>query len=222
MSEPQVEFLLPGTWRYVPLADPVASKRVIARMTEEAVGRSDERATLRAEVRAQYATAADRARKAGGEAMWICSEITDGVPLPCSITAYRPPLATRRTESIDDQRAALHELLGSPADGVLEADLASGDRPAVRRAELIRGPSGDGPDAPEIETLECDYWIIQPDGRELFLLSFACGLVPLADQLTQLFDLIVTTLRWTGERTTDSPEQPTPEPAEEPVAANAG
>ncbi|MCU1480532.1 MAG: hypothetical protein JWQ19_1318, partial [Subtercola sp.] len=48
---------------------------------------------------------------------------------------------------------------------------------------------------PEVTTVEVDYWIAAPHGRVL-LLSFACGMPLLRDQLVELFDLIVSTLRW--------------------------
>lgn len=135
MSAPDVEFVLPGTWRYVPVADAIASKRVVARVTEQAVGRTDDRAKLRADIRSRFTVAADRARDAGGEAMWICDEIMTGVPLPASIVLYRPPLVTRSAATVDERRVALHDLIGPAHAEEAEADLVSGGSPlfAARR-----------------------------------------------------------------------------------------
>ncbi|MCU1474137.1 hypothetical protein [Amnibacterium sp.] len=199
MKNPDIEFVLPGSWRFVPVADESAAKRAIGRITEQTVGRADERARLRADIRARFTAAADRARGAGGEAMWICDEITPGVPLPASIVLYRPALTVRHEESAEHRRTALHELLAEPRSDVAESDLVSGGQPAVRRAETVSGPATDEPNAPVVETVECDYWIVQPDGRGVLLLVFACGMPLLRDKLIELFDLIVTTLRWRDE-----------------------
>jgi hypothetical protein len=196
VKNPDIEFVLPGSWRFVPVADEPAAKRAIGRITEQTVGRADERARLRADIRARFTAAADRARGAGGEAMWICDEITPGVPLPASIVLYRPALMVRHEESAEQRRAALHELLAEPRSDVAESDLVCGGQPAVRRAEMVSGPATDEPDAPIAETIECDYWIVQPDGRGVVLLVFACGMPLLRDKLVELFDLIVATSRW--------------------------
>lgn len=195
MKNPDIEFALPGSWKFVAIADEAAAKRTIATIAEQTVGRADERAKLRAEVRAQFTNAADRARKAGGEAMWICDEVAPGIPLPASITLYRPALGIRSTESGDDRIAALHELLGPATDGVTEADLVAAGQPAVRWAEITSGPASDEPDAPNIETVQSTYWVLQPDSQQVLLLVFACGMPTLKDQLVELFDLIVTTMK---------------------------
>jgi hypothetical protein len=204
VKNPDIEFVLPGSWQLLPVADEAAAKRAIGRVAEQAVGRADDRARLRAELRAGFTAAADRARTAGGEAMWICAEIAPGVPFPASIVLYRPPLAIRHEDSLDRRRSALHELVGEPRGDVVESDLILGGQPAVRRAETVSGPATEEPDAPTVETVECDYWIAQPDGRGVLLLVFACGMPLLKDKLVELFDLIVSTLRW-SERTEPVP-----------------
>ena len=210
MKKPNVEFVLPGTWRFVPVANETDAKRVIGRVTEQLVGRADDRARLRADIRARFTASADRARTAGGEAMWICDEITPGVPLPASVVLYRPALAVRHENDTERRRNALHDLLGRSGDGSVQADLVVGGQPAVRRAEIVAGPATDAQDAPTIETVECEYWIVQPDGRGVLVLVFACGMPLLRDKLVQLFDLIVTTLRWGAESSaeprTESPD----------------
>lgn len=212
MTDPGFEFLLPGTWKHLPVADPAAAKRVIARMTSEAVGNADDRASLRAEIRTQFEAALDRARAANADRLWLCSEVMPGVPLPASITAYFPALAIRGAEDGTSEADRLHRLLGPPEDAVEEVDLEVAGRPAIRRAAVVSGPVSSAPDAANVDTLELDYWVLLPDSRKLLLLSVACGLPLLRERLTQLFDLVLSTLRWT------EPESPAAAAAASPAA----
>jgi hypothetical protein len=192
MTDADIEFLLPGRWNFIPLARPEATKRVIARLAEDAVGRSDERAQLRAELRARFA---------------LSDELAPGVPFPASITAYWPALAIKRQEHPEDEgaaTAAIRTLLGPAGEGTDEAELTVGGRAAVRRAVVSKGPITADPDAQEVETVEVDYWILQPDGRRVLVLSCACGMPLLRDRLVELFDVIVSTLRWS------QPTEPVP------------
>jgi hypothetical protein len=210
MSEPDIEFLLPGRWRFVPLAEPEATKRVIAQLAEQAVGRSDERAQLRAELRARFEITTDKARSGGAQQLWLGDQLVPGVPFPASITAYWPVLSIRTPEDPEDPAAlaaAIHSLLGPADDDVDEADLEVAGRPAVRRATIARGPVTSDPDAQAVETVEVDYWILRPDAKRMLVLSCSCGMPLLKDRLVELFDLVVTTLRF-AERT-----EPAPAPA---------
>jgi hypothetical protein len=207
MTDADIEFLLPGRWNFIPLARPEATKRVIARLAEDAVGRSDERAQLRAELRARFALITDKARDGGGQQLWLGDELAPGVPFPASITAYWPALAIKRQEHPEDEgaaTAAIRTLLGPAGEGTDEAELTVGGRAAVRRAVVSKGPITADPDAQEVETVEVDYWILQPDGRRVLVLSCACGMPLLRDRLVELFDVIVSTLRWS------QPTEPVP------------
>ena len=210
MSDADIEFLLPGRWSFIPLARPQATKRVIAQLAEDAVGRSDERAQLRAELRARFTLITDKARDGGGQQLWLGDELAPGVPFPASITAFWPALSIRKQDDPEDEAAvaaAIRTLLGPAEDGTDEAELTVGGRAAVRRAVVTKGPVTADPDAREVETVEVDYWIVRPDGRRMLVLSCTCGMPLLRDRLVELFDVIVSTLRW-SERT-----EPAPQPA---------
>lgn len=199
MTAPDIEFLLPGRWSFIPLAHPEATKRVIAQLAEDTIGRSDEHARLRAELRARFTIITDKARGGGGQQLWLGEELAPGVPFPASITAFWPALAIRRQDDPEDAEAvaaAIRELLGPAQEGAEEAALTVGGRAALRRAIVTRGPVTADPDAQEVETVEVDYWIVRPDGRRMLVLSCTCGMPLLRDRLVELFDVIVSTLRW--------------------------
>lgn len=201
MSDPEIEFLLPGRWTFIPLAHPEATKRVIAQVAEDAVGRSDERARVRAELRARFTLITDKARDGGGQQLWLADELAPGVPFPASITAYWPALSIGRQddpEDVEAAREALRALLGPAEEGADEAGLTVGGRAALRRAVITRGPVTADPAAQEIETVEADYWIVRPDGRRVLVISCTCGMPLLRDRLVELFDVMVSTVRWSG------------------------
>jgi Arc/MetJ family transcription regulator len=199
VSDQAIEFLLPGRWSFVPLAQPEATKKVIARLAEDAIGRADEHAQLRAEVRARFTLITDRARDGGGQQLWLGDELAPGVPFPATITAYWPALSIRPPDDPEDEgavTAAIRHLVGPTDADADEAELTIGGRPALRRAAVSRGPVTADPDAQEVETVEVDYWVVRPDGRRMLVIGCSCGMPMLRERLVELFDVIVTTLRW--------------------------
>jgi hypothetical protein len=206
-AENGFDFALPGTWWLVPVADPSVAARSIARAVEQAVGRRDADARLRAELRTRFTDVADRARTAGAAQVHLCHEIVPGVPLPATLTVYWPRLVLRASGE-DDPALALRALLGPPegadaGDGApagtgVDADVTLDDLPTgpgIRRTRVITGSAAPDGSAPDVTTVEVDYWLATPGGRVL-LLSFACGMPLLAGQLVDLFDLVVRTTTW--------------------------
>lgn len=194
-AETGFDFALPGTWWLVPVADPDVSVKAIGRAVEQAVGRRDADARLRAELRERFTDVADRARTAGAAQVHLCREVVPGVPLPGTLTVYWPRIALRASGE-SDPAVALHRVLGAPDADTSEAELA--DLPTgagIRRTRIVTGSAAPDGSAPDVTTVEVDYWLATPGGRVL-LLSFACGLPLLADQLVELFDLVVRTTTW--------------------------
>jgi len=190
---------LPGTWWAIPVADPAETERAVGDIVSTTIGRRDQDARLRADLRTRFLYAADRARSSGAVQLHLCREVMPDVPLPASLTVYWPRIALRASE---DPAEAVRAVLGSvteASDSGVE-NLGDDDRAfpcgaAVRRSRIVTAEAG----SPEegVRTLEIDYWIATPSNRVL-LLSFACGLPDLADGLAELFDLVVATVGWTG------------------------
>ncbi|TAJ46854.1 MAG: hypothetical protein EPO52_15075 [Herbiconiux sp.] len=189
---------LPGTWWAIPVADPAETERAVGDIVSATIGRRDQDARLRAELRARFLYAADRARSSGAVQLHLCREVMPDVPLPATLTVYWPRIALRAS---DDPVEALRGVLGTitEASDAGAENLGDDDRAfpcgaAVRRRRIVTAEPG----SPEegVRTVEIDYWIATPSHRVL-LLSFACGLPDLAEQLASLFDLVVTTLTWT-------------------------
>ncbi|WP_378146935.1 hypothetical protein ACFJGV_03740 [Cnuibacter sp. UC19_7] len=190
-SESGYDLALPGTWWEIPVDDEKASDRAIDRIIADAVGRRDEDATARQELRARFRLAATRARTAGASRLHLCREVVVGVPFPASLTAYRPPIPL-----VDRGERTLLDQLEAVVDPAMEPDDVTLDVPAgrvLRRVRVVEADEG----SPEegLTTLRVDYWLVPPS-RRVLLLSFACGLPELREGLVELFDLVVGTLAW--------------------------
>lgn len=190
-SESGYDLALPGTWWEIPVDDEKASDRAIDRIIADAVGRRDEDATARQELRARFRLAATRARTAGASRLHLCREVVVGVPFPASLTAYRPPIPL-----VDRGERTPLDQLEAVVDPAMEPDDVTLDVPAgrvLRRVRVVEADEG----SPEegLTTLRVDYWLVPPS-RRVLLLSFACGLPELREGLVELFDLVVGTLAW--------------------------
>ncbi len=209
------DFALPGDWWAVPVAHAEETERAVAALVRDTVGRRDEDATARAELRSRFLFAADRARAAGATQLHLCREVMPGVPLPATLTVYHPRLSLRRlgptpAEALRAVLGTIREpepepVVGASADVAPDTDLEFPCGPAVRRVREVAAPA-DSPEA-GIATLEVDYYLATP-GDRILLLSFACGLPALAPQLTELFDLVVATVSWVP-----APARPSATPA---------
>ena len=189
---------LPGTWWAIPVAEPAEAERAVGDIVSETIGRRDQDARLRAELRTRFLHAADRARSSGAVQLNLCREVMPDVPLPATLTVYWPRIALR---SSDDPEAALRAVLGTiteasdaGVENLGDDNVAFPCGAAVKRRRIVTAEA----DSPEhgVRTVEVDYWIATPS-RRVLLLSFACGLPGLAEELADLFDLVVTTLTWT-------------------------
>lgn len=189
---------LPGTWWSIPVADPAETDRAVGDLVSATIGRRDQDALLRAELRSRFLHAAGRARSSGAVQLHLCREVMPDVPFPATLTVYWPRIALRASE---EPAEALRAVLGpvteardAGVENVGDDDIAFPCGAAVKRRRIVTAEA----DSPEhgVRTVEIDYWIATPS-RRVLLLSFACGLPELAEELANLFDLVVTTLSWT-------------------------
>lgn len=189
-----VGLLLPSSWWTIRLADEVARRASIARLVEQQVGRSDQKATLRAELRRDLERTAEQAAASGGVLLAISTMTIDGLPVPASLTVYRvgrhAPSEADAHELADLLASQTSEPEGSSAQAQVEV-LPGVHGPVVRRLRLGGGDAD--LDAQDVAQLVVDYWLDAGDGT-LTNLTFSSPLVALAPVLLDLFDAVVDTL----------------------------
>lgn len=178
--------LLPSSWWSVPLATPQGRRKGIAALVEEQVGRADQHAGLRADLRRHLEQAADDAAAAGGRILAVSLMRAGGVPVPATLTVYRVPGAGLLERGV----AEMHDVLAAD-DGAADAlELAEGPSGAVLR-RVTRRPGAASVGGQGVELLLADYWVDPGDGRGPLCLSFSTPLVGQAPAMLELFDVIV-------------------------------
>jgi hypothetical protein len=191
------KFALPGTWGRIDLATEASIKASVRALVDRQVGKADDRATLRAELRDRIVPVANQAREKGGVEFHLSQEIVPGVPFGASLALFVPELDLARLGQLglDDLRAVLEESLG-PSAGATPSDLepGNGEIRAVRHIYRRTVPAAD--DAAEYPILEVDYWIAAARPARIATMSFATAFAGFEDLLLDLFDAIVETVRW--------------------------
>lgn len=211
MTSDDLTFALPGQWWRIPVQDSEASARSIRAFVTDTVGRADEHAQLRADLRQQLTKSTDDARSAQGREVYLTGEIAPGVPLSITLTTYRPELPTQFSASLGVDMTAesfASRLRSRAADADVEV-WSEGDVAVVRdfRSQLATDEEGN-----EERTLRLDYWLLHAGTTETVLLSFTTPVIweEAVEAVLELVDAIISTVDWQPA----VGEAPTPEPVD--------
>lgn len=201
MTHPAPRFALPGTWARIPLHSEAATLSSIRKMTEQLTNRIDQFATLRAELRARFVRAADVAKSGGATDLFIGLELAPGMPLPAWIAVFPADYETTNFDTLGfgDFSKAL-DLASGPAPergSKVEDDLAA-PTPihAVRHAWRRTTDVVEGEIERTFEFIEADYWIVAAEPNRLALITFSSALAEYEDEMLELFDAVMSTVRW--------------------------
>ncbi|WP_395640617.1 hypothetical protein [Pseudolysinimonas sp.] len=187
-------FVLPGRWGRIGLESPGARRRSAKRLVESALGRADELASARGELRGRIETVAELAATSGAADLYFALEIADGVPFPAWLTVYRLDAATLDLPALGLER--LTRFLSDSLDGGYEPMTPAETFGVVRHA--WRRPAG-GPADDIGEMVEVDYWVAAAEPARIARLTFASPMIGYQDELIDLFDAIIGTLEWPVE-----------------------
>ena len=191
----QFTFALPGDWWTIRVDE--NAERSIKAYVERQVGRDDRLAAHRAELRQHLSEALGQARSGGAIAMYLALELAPGVPLPVTLTTYRPPVPPHLTMEVgpmpaSDSFAAWLER-SSP-----ESEVGSWSDESVgvvreRKFAIMTGEDGD-----QVENLRADYWVFVAGSLQPFLMAFSSPVIwaEELEPLAGLFDAIVETVSW--------------------------
>lgn len=198
MTAQAPRFALPGTWGRINLATAATMQTSIRKVVESAVGREDQYATLRAQMRGRFLEGASIARDHNATDFHIALELAPGIPLPAWVSVFVPEI-----EATDFQSLGITELQEALNFGLVSGrdDTARSTRVvektrvhAVRQASRIVQAATE--DAPEIEMLQVDYWLAAAEPNRIALLSFTTGYVQFETEMLELFDAVISTVRW--------------------------
>ncbi|WP_448061170.1 hypothetical protein [Cellulomonas hominis] len=180
-----VSLLLPSSWWTVDLPDPDARARRVRTLVERSLGRADEAARLRADLRTRLGRAADQAAAAGGVLMAVSLMRVGDLPLPATLTVYRVPGLRLDAAGIEALTATLRE----PVPEALDVAQGEDGSPVVRRVRLRRGDAELG--AEDVTQLVVDYWRALGGGGPVVQLTFGTPMVQVTSAMLELFDTVV-------------------------------
>jgi hypothetical protein len=186
------KLVVPDDWFSINL-EPGQAERDAARLVSRQFAGIDNAPHLKAQARRELTERADAARKAGGVEMFLSLMQIMGIPIAASLTTYLVP-SPPGAVSPDD----LAPLLARDGDQVTVVDL-----PAGRAVRIVRDsdapPEWSGGDVPAQALVSREVQVFVPvpgDGGVWLLLAFSAPLAPLAPVMTNLFDGVSRTLRW--------------------------
>ncbi|SFC85168.1 hypothetical protein SAMN04487968_112118 [Nocardioides terrae] len=199
MADPDgLAFALPGEWWRIPLregADVTTSS--IRAFVQRSMGRDDARAQTRADLRAHLARAASEAVEGGGVEMYFALELAPGVPIPITLTTYRPQLPARL--SFESGLAAAADSFASTLSNMSPTSVVTNwhdDGAAVIRDVRLRYVTSETGE--QIEDLRVDYWLMKAGSEEQFLMAFSTPLIweEELQPMSEMLDAIVRTVSW--------------------------
>lgn len=195
MSQP--DFALPGRWWKVPLETRQQLSRSASAMAEHALGRSDQLATARAELRQAVIQAADSAAQAGAVEFYFALEVVPGIPVPLFLGIYKPELPLRLSTSASAQAAAdaLAASLAASQEDSTVSSWTQGEIGVARELRVLQPPPGNELPTAQLRT---DYWLSKHDCDDTFIMSFTAPLYweQVAEALLALSDAVVSTITW--------------------------
>jgi len=191
-------FALPGSWGRINLATERTTQSSVRKVVEHAIGRDDNLAPLRADLRKRFAVAAEIARANSAVDFHVALELAPGVPLPAWLGVFLPEI-----DSTDFAALGLTELqdalgvglaLTDGEDAVGTTTMSVDKIKAVRQAFHRISPATE--DEPALELLQVDYWLAAANPNRLALLTFTTNYVDFEEQMLDLFDAVISTVRW--------------------------
>lgn len=197
MSAPTevLDFVLPGEWWRIPLdLGEAATTDSIRGLVQTVVGRSDELASRRAELREQLAATTAAAKKVQAHQLYLATRIVGSLPFPVSLVVAWPDLPVSVLGS-PVERAELVAASLPEGSQSQELDVVDLSGVAAARTASVRSAvyevEGESLTLPH---LDVNYWVTVEGVERVALLSFTSPMVELTAELIELFDAVISTI----------------------------
>ena len=183
----RLTLVTPEDWYRLPLLEEQRLRRGVAELVDRQFRGKDDRPTLRRELVDALLEQAHRAREGGGVDMYLSDLPISGVPLALSLVVSLVPFPADATD--------LEDLAPGFDDEGVQATVV--ELPAGRALRRQRVEARDAPElaVTQLDTLLVDYLLPGP-GETALLLTFSSPLVPVAEALSELFEAVAGTVRW--------------------------
>jgi hypothetical protein len=204
-----VRVTLPEHWWPIPLTDDRTMRAAVNELVEHEFRGFEGRPLLQSDLRRALISQADAARAAGGRLLALCRQWANGVPVPAALVVIWVDLPSKSHGEGADALLELRDRLHPDPDVPLAAghalDLASVSPGRVLRNVRIDRATVPTPDLTGAESfvpaLVADYWLERPDRSGFVQLAFSSPVVPIRDAWLELWDAIVSAMRWVSAQT---------------------
>lgn len=192
---PRLVLRLPGTWVQLDPSRPEVTDRRVRAYVDLAVGRADELAQVRAEMRAALGQIVEHQHEAAPiESLFLCHEIAPGVATPITVIVFAPAamhmspvIGTDPGAVIDGFLAAMDHL--GDADGWERLSCVDGQ--AARRWRIDSTVIAEGTEDTPVRTFVAEYWRTVPQSKQLVLVTVSTPIADVPQTMLRLADAIV-------------------------------
>ena len=186
---------LPGTWVQLDPHRPELTSERIRAFVELALGRADELARARRDMRRALGLLTGQAPEAAAlEASFLCHEISPGTATPIAVSVFAPaeihmsPAVGVRPAAVIDTFLAAMDALGE-ADDWSRLDCVDGQ--AARRWRTTETVVAEGTEDLPLRSFVADYWRTVPESKRLVLVTVTSPLADIPRTLLRLADAVV-------------------------------
>ncbi len=186
---------LPGTWVQLDPNRPEVTAERIHMFVELAIGRADDLAQARYDMRKALGLMVDKGPEAAAlESTFLCHEISPGVTVPIAVSVFSPadihmsPAVNRGPGTVIETFLAAMEVLG---DGAAWTRLDCADGEAARRWRVTETVVAEGAEDLPLHSFVADYWRTVPASKRLVLVTVTSPLADVPQTLLHLADAIV-------------------------------
>ncbi|NYI39925.1 hypothetical protein [Demequina lutea] len=192
---PRLVLRLPGTWVQLDPSRPELTDKRIRAFVRLSMGRADELATARADMRKALGLLVERADPAAAlESTFLCHEVSPGVPAPIAVSVFTPeairmsPVIGTRPEDVIAGFMAAMKAIG---DGGGWEVRPCADGASARRWHIAETVVAEGLEDVPIRAFSADYWRTVPGSKRLVLVTVTSPLADIPQTLLHLADAIV-------------------------------
>jgi hypothetical protein len=193
---------LPGTWVQLDPNRPEVTTERIHSFVELAIGRADQLAQARHDMRRALGVMMDGAPEAAAlESTFLCHEIAPGTPTPIAVSVFSPadvhmsPAIGTGPGAVIETFLAAMEVIGDAADWT-RIDCADGE--AARRWRITETVVAEGAEDLPLRSFVADYWRTVPGSKRLVLVTVTSPLADIPQTLIRLADAIVAGSRFSS------------------------
>ncbi|WP_291382289.1 hypothetical protein [Demequina sp.] len=192
---PRLTLRLPGAWLHLDPARPEISRARIRAFVETSIGRADQLATARADLRKGLGDMLSRADgPAAHQSTFLCHEVAPGVAAPIAVSVFAPADVRMSPVVGTSPEAVIAGFLDAMEDiaGAREwSRLACADGWAARRWRVTTAQVAPELADQAVSTFTAEYWRTVPATKRLMLVTVTSPLAVIPQTMLRLADAIV-------------------------------